>query len=72
MIAVDTNVLLRYVLSDDHKQSPLAVHLIDKNCSPQNPALVPDIALAEVAWVLIRKRKRPKSEIVEMLLGLAG
>ena len=70
MIAVDTNVLLRYVLSDDHDQSPLAVELIDKNCSLQEPALVPNIALAEVVWVLIRNRKRPKFEIVEMLWDL--
>lgn len=70
MIAVDTNVLLRYVLSDDYDQSPLAVELIDKNCSLQDPALVPNIALAEVVWVLIRNRKRPKFEIVEMLWDL--
>jgi len=55
MIAVDTNVLLRYVLDDDTAHTPAARLLIDDTCSPENPAFVHEVAVAEFAWVLGRK-----------------
>lgn len=55
MIAVDTNVLLRYVLDDDAAHTPAARNLIDDTCSAENPAFVHDVAVAEFAWVLGRK-----------------
>lgn len=52
MIAVDTNVLIRYIMDDDAKQSPLATHLIDTVCSKESPALICHLVLCETMWVL--------------------
>ena len=52
MIAIDTNVLLRYLLLDDKAQSHKAVSLITGSV----PALVTDVVLVETMWVLTGKR----------------
>ena len=51
MIGLDTNVLVRYVLQDDPRQSPRASRLIDA-LSADKPGFVPVVALVELAWVL--------------------
>jgi predicted nucleic-acid-binding protein len=48
MIGVDTNVLVRAILGDDPKQSPLARRAIEK----ARDVLVPVTVVIEVAWVL--------------------
>ncbi len=40
MIALDTNVLVRYIMQDETKQSALASKLIDEQCDEKNPALI--------------------------------
>jgi predicted nucleic-acid-binding protein len=70
VIGIDTNVLLRYILEDDGDQSPRAGKLIDRECSPEDPALVTNIVLAEAVWFLDLKLKRPKSQIVEVLWAI--
>ncbi len=52
MIAVDTNVLLRYLLQDDLKQSKKATQLI----LGSEKILVLDIVLVETAWTLTGKK----------------
>lgn len=52
MIALDTNVLLRYLLQDDKRQSPVAASLIRGAV----PVLLTDIVLVETVWVLTGKR----------------
>ncbi|TGG94893.1 PIN domain-containing protein [Natronospirillum operosum] len=52
MIALDTNVLLRYLLQDDKRQSPAAASLI----TGAAPVLLTDIVLVETVWVLTGKR----------------
>ncbi len=67
MIAIDTNVLLRYLLQDDHKQSPLATALILNNDS----VLVTDVVLAETLWTLIGKRYRLSTDqLIDVLHAL--
>jgi len=70
MIAVDTNILLRYVLADDTKQTARVTRLIDRDCAPDRPALLPNVVLAEAIWYISQRLKRPKPEIVEMLWAL--
>lgn len=70
MIGIDTNVLLRYLLADDGRQSPRAVRLIDRECSPTNPALVSNVVLAEAVWYLDIKLKRPKQEMIDALWAI--
>lgn len=52
MIAIDTNVLLRYLLDDDKAQSKKANTLI---CG-STKVLVTDVVLAETTWTLKGKR----------------
>lgn len=48
MIAVDTNLLVRAILGDDPKQSPLARRTIEN----ARDVLIPITVLIELAWVL--------------------
>lgn len=54
MIAIDTNVLLRYLLDDDEEQSPRAARLI----GGERTVLVTDVVLAETLWTLRGKKYR--------------
>jgi predicted nucleic-acid-binding protein len=70
MIAVDTNVLLRYVLDDDSRQSAVARHLIDETCSPAAPAFVHDVVIAELVWVLGGRKGGRRADIARMCRDL--
>lgn len=52
MIAIDTNVLLRYLLADDISQHNKATQLIQGN----QTVLITDIVLVEAIWTLTGKR----------------
>lgn len=67
MIAVDTNVLLRYVLDDDGRQAQAARWLIDEQCSPENPAFVHEVVMAGLVWVLQRRGKEARGQIARTL-----
>lgn len=60
MIAIDTNVLLRYLLQDDKAQSQKAASLITGPMS----VLVTDVVLVETIWVLAGKRYKLDREAV--------
>lgn len=50
MIRPDTNVLVRYLMQDDSKQSPKAAGLVESLTSEQ-PGFVPLEAVVEFVWV---------------------
>lgn len=54
MIAVDTNVLLRYLLNDDAAQADTAASLIKGG----DTVLITDVVLAETLWTLSGKKYR--------------
>ena len=67
MIAVDTNILLRYLLGDDEQQAENASILINGD----ELALITDVVLAEVVWTLAgRKYQLNKEEIVNTIEAL--
>ena len=67
MIAVDTNVLLRYLLGDDEKQAQKADLLINGD----ELALITDVVLAEVVWTLAgRKYQLDKEGIINTIEAL--
>ena len=69
MIAVDTNVLLRYLLADDPGQFKRAKKLITN----QKPVLITDVVLAETVWTLMGKRYDfDKSKICGVVRALIG
>ena len=67
MIGLDTNVLVRYLVQDDPVQSLRASHFMDRHCTVDDPCLINDIVLCEMAWVLESAYDYPKGAIVEVL-----
>ena len=67
MIAVDTNVLLRYLLNDDAAQAEIAANLIKGG----DTVLVTDVVLIETLWTLSGKKYRlNKYQLATVVLGL--
>lgn len=52
MIAIDTNVLLRYLLADDEQQYSKARNLITSH----PPVLITDVVLVETIWIIDSNR----------------
>lgn len=52
MIALDTNVLVRYLAQDDVRQSAAATRLIEKELSATQRGYVSLVALLETVWVM--------------------
>ena len=69
MIGLDTNVLVRYVMQDDPKQSQKASRLIE-SLTPEAPAFVPLVSLVELVWVLISCYDLTRAQIGQALDGL--
>ena len=68
MIAIDTNILLRYVVDTrDTVQVARARELVRQECSAASPALVVDIVLCEFVWVMRKTLRFKKEQIVEAL-----
>lgn len=69
MIAIDTNVLLRYLLADDVSQHNKAKAVINN----ERPALITDVVLVETVWTLAGKRygldKAALCAVVRALIG---
>ncbi|MFK0573794.1 PIN domain-containing protein, partial [Endozoicomonas sp.] len=67
MIAIDTNILLRYLLGDDEQQSPKANRLMNGS----RKVLITDVVLVETLWTLRGKRYNlKKTALVEVIQKL--
>jgi predicted nucleic-acid-binding protein len=62
--SVDTNIILRYILRDDDRQTPVAIKIIATG------VFVPITVLLEVGWFLTSQRKFDRRRLAETLLGL--
>jgi predicted nucleic-acid-binding protein len=51
MIGLDTNVLVRYIMQDDPKQSPKATRLME-SLTVDDPGFVSIVSVVELGWVL--------------------
>lgn len=51
MIGLDTNVLVRYIMQDDPKNSPKATKLIE-SLDGDNPGYITMVSVIELYWVL--------------------
>lgn len=67
MKGIDTNVLVRYLVQDDPKQSRLATEFIETECSIKKPAFVNAIVLCELVWVLETAYGYARSDISRVL-----
>ena len=70
MIAVDTNVLLRYLLADDPVQTPRATRLIEDAADRGEDVFVSQIVLCETEWVLDSIYGASRQEIYSILKRL--
>lgn len=69
MIALDTNVLVRYLVQDDPVQAGLAAALID-GLSAEDPGHISREVLLELVWVLERSYGYARAEVAAALEGL--
>ncbi len=51
MIGLDTNVLVRYIMQDDPRQSPKANRVVD-SLTTEAPGYVSVVSIVELGWVL--------------------
>jgi predicted nucleic-acid-binding protein len=63
MIGLDTNIILRYLLQDDAKQTRHANQIIDRQLSEQNPGFISLVTVLEIVWVLRSLLKRDPFQI---------
>lgn len=63
MIGLDTNVLVRYIMQDDARQSPLATTLVE-SLTAETQGFVPLVAVVELAWVLTSCYALNRAQIV--------
>lgn len=70
MIALDTNVLVRFVVEDDARQTAAAAKLVDQAVADDQPLFVSDVVLCEFVWVLGGSYRVPRAEIGRVLREL--
>lgn len=70
MIGLDTNVIVRYLVQDDARQSAAATRFIERTLSPQNPGFIASITLCEIVWVLAECYKADRQRIRAVIEGL--
>jgi len=66
MIGLDTNILVRYFVKDDPKQTLLAVNLIYALSSP-DPGWVGLATILELVWVMTSIYRVKKDRVVQIL-----
>lgn len=70
MIALDTNVLVRFLVEDDAAQAARATALISSAIALDEPLYVSDVVLCETVWVLSAAYELPRAEIAGVLSQL--
>ena len=66
MIALDTNILIRYLVADDAAQTKAASELLS-GLSPENPGFVCREVAVELVWVLERSYRYSREQISAVL-----
>lgn len=66
MIGLDTNVLVRYIMQDDSKQSPKATRLIE-SLDADNPGYIAVVSIVELYWVLTSSYELTGQQVAQAL-----
>ena len=69
MTGLDTNVLVRYIMQDDARQSALATRLVE-SLAAEAPGFVSLVSVVELAWVLDSAYGLDRAQLVEAFEGL--
>ena len=67
MVALDTNVIVRYIAQDDNRQSKIATHIFEEVITEDNHGFLTAISLCETLWVLKRAYDQPKETLIKVL-----
>ena len=67
MIALDTNVIVRFLVEDDKVQTAAAARLIEHAVVTDEALFVADVALCEVVWVLEYSYQVSRAEVASVL-----
>ena len=67
MIGLDTNILVRYLISDESDQSAIATEFIENTCHGNFPGYISHTVLCELTWVLSGIYGFPKEQVVKAL-----
>ena len=71
MIALDTNVILRYLVGDDPEQTEAAQALLD-GLTADIPGFISREVVLEVGWVLERSYGFTRTQVAESLMDLTA
>lgn len=70
MIGLDTNVLVRYIMQDDARQSPKATKIIEAFDTVENCGYVTLVSLIELVWVLGTSYELTRAQVAQALDSL--
>ena len=70
MIALDTNVLVRYLVEDDPVQTAKAVRLVERAAATGDTLFVSHVVACEVVWVLTSAYRVARADVVALLRRL--
>ncbi len=68
--AIDANVILRFLTSDDPQKAEACAQLLEKVERGEEHVWLPDLVLADVVWTLEKYYKVPKDRIVDLIVPL--
>jgi predicted nucleic-acid-binding protein len=71
MIGLDTNVIVRYIMQDDPRQSAQATALIEK-LTEASPGFVSVVSIVELVWVLESAFSLARTQVVDALVNLTS
>jgi predicted nucleic-acid-binding protein len=70
VIAVDTNILVRYLVQDDPAQGRIATRFLERELSLDNQGFVTVVAVLELDWVLRTQYGFSPQIVADTILGL--
>jgi predicted nucleic-acid-binding protein len=70
MIAIDTNILVRYLVQDDPEQAKMASELLEKYSGYPQSIFVNNVIICELTWVLERGYKYSKNQVASTIRSI--
>ena len=69
MIGLDTNVLVRYIMQDDPRQSPKATAIVD-SLEGGGSAYITLVSMVELVWVLTASFELTRAQVSQVVDGI--
>jgi predicted nucleic-acid-binding protein len=67
MTGLDTTIIVRYLMQDDPKLSPVATRILEVDLSADDQGYLSTVVVAELAWVLKRVYRLKAAQIAAVL-----